>query len=691
MSTTKPIPPCSGGCPVNTDVSGYLAAITRGDYQEAFRIITDRNPFASVCAWVCPHPCEDGCRRGSVDAPLSIRALKRFAVEQVTGMVVDPETGKEIKGATGENNFMVQPKGKPDLPGGDVVVVGAGPAGLAAARELAKGGFSVTVLDRHQRPGGHFYASLPVYRLPRAVVYRDAERITDLGVKLICGVEVGIDISIEDLRRQYRAVLIAAGLSLSRSLPQPGFDHPSVLLALPFLQGANLGSPLPVGRRVAVIGGGDVAMDVARTAIRQGAGEVVVTCLESRPEMPAHTWEIDEALEEGVTIKDAWGPEEALVEKGKLVGLRVKKVLSVFDDNGRFNPSFDEKVKEEIEADTIIVAVGQKTDPGFLAGSDIPLDARGNLQVDRSTLATPAEGVFACGEVAVGPGAAINAVASGQKAARSVEHFLRGQPLTATAINIPQISSLPGDVARKVIKRDRQKVPVIDAGKRKGSFLPFEKGYDESLARQESARCMRCGLGAAVVTGKCAACLTCVRACPFGVPVVNGRAEISMDKCQGCGICAAVCPAGAIEMMSPDCYSTGESSVPADGAPVVLYVCRYLVGKEFQPEILRHTPEMKDVKVSVLSCIDTVSQLRIMADLEQGAGGVALVGCAGEECLAGGYRCRGSEFAAARSLAGQIGLDSRMLLCRAEKGRSVMEDILDFVKEVKGGKVAADV
>lgn len=672
--------PCRDGCPVKTDVRGYLQAITSGDYSEAFRLIAENNPFPSVCAWICPHPCEERCRRGDVDYALSIRALKRFAVEQSLGGDRGTLSGAEVPHKKWESGTK-----KDVLPGGDVAVVGAGPAGLAAAQMLVRMGHSVTVLERQPGPGGHFYASIPLYRLPREALQRDVRQITNEGITLVCGVDVGRDVTIKQLLGHYRAVVIAAGLQLSRNLPLPNFNHPGVLLALPFLQGANLGRPLRIGPRVAVIGGGDVAMDVARTAVRQGAEQVHIACLEKGTEMPAHSWEVAEALEEGAVLQDGWGPEEALVEEGRLVGLRLKKVVRVFDPAGRFNPAYDENAKETLAADTIIVAVGQQADLEFLANSGLEPDQRGCLPVDRETLATPVKGVFACGEVATGPGAAISAAASGRKAALAVDSYLRGADISFTIV-VPGgriLEPLPEETSLRVTKRERQPVPVIPADERRNNFTPFELGYSEPDARQESARCMRCGAGAAVIAGKCAACLTCARLCPFGVPQVNGRAVISPQKCQGCGICASACPAGAIEMLEPLCTVTCTGVADNNDChekKVKLYICRYLVGRCYDPEKARREPEFAGVQVCVLPCADSLDQRQVLRDLESGATGVILAACGEEGCLADGYTCRGEEFALLQKLLEGTGIDPRRLLFyRAGADTDLVRDLVIYI------------
>lgn len=679
------LPPCSNGCPVNTNVSGYIDAITGGDYKEAFRLLSERNPFSTVCGWVCPHPCEDNCRRGQVDKPLSIRALKRFAIEQAT------ETGSTTDLL--EYIRLNNPEGLPnnlDIPGGDVAVIGAGPSGLAAAFELANRGYSVTVFEKQSKPGGHFYTSLPLYRLPRRVLQQDIERIEERGVNIICGVEAGTAVSVETLRQKYKAVIIAAGLQVSRSLPLPGFDHSSVLLALPFLQSANSGNPMPVGNRVLVIGGGNVAMDVARTAVRLGAERVESVCLESPEEMPANPWEIEEAYDEGVIISCSWGPEEIIVENGKVKGLQLKKVTSVFDCHGRFCPTYDENVKNFIEADTIIVAVGQMADLSFLEGSGIPLDQRGNIKVDRETFATPVEGVFTCGEVAAGPGAAISAVASGQKAAKSVDNYLRSGVICFRENKLPVINTLPEETARKVITLPRQSVPAVDPLERKKNFLPFEQSYKHNEARLESSRCMRCGLGAVVIEEKCAACLTCVRLCPFGVPEVDGVAIISTDKCQGCGICASVCPAGAIEMTAKTC---GEAWVGKGAdikeSSIAIYICRYIIGREVHPNLLDNVPNIEKVRIKVLPSADSLDRRTIMKDIEDGKQGVALIACNREECLNGGQNCTAMEFKEAKKLVQNIGLDSGILKYIAA-GDNTVDEIAAFIQGFKGMHVESN-
>lgn len=592
------IPPCTNACPVNTDVRGYLAAIARGDYAEAWRLISANNPFPSVCAWVCPHPCEDNCRRAAVDSALAIRGLKRFAVEAAGA--------PDVRAAAPVNKT-----------GKKVAVVGAGPGGLTAAYDLARQGHSVVIYERNNGPGGHFLTSLPVYRLPREMLKRDTDRILAAGVEVRTGVEVGKDITIDQLREQYDALVISVGLSSSKSLPLPGAGHPGVIMALPFLHKANVGEQQDIGSSVLVIGGGDVAMDVARTAVRLGAAVVKTICLESRGEMPAHEAEIEEAIEEGVVLFNGYGPVEILVRDGVITGLKAQKVISVFDREGRFNPAFQPGEFLTIPCDTVIQAVGQAPDNSFLNWSGLAVDPRGGIVTDKNTLKASLPGVFTCGEVVAGPGPAIAAVASGHRAAELVNSFLSGTP-AARPDETEVIGPLPEKVIKLIPMQSRQDMPVKAPEGRKNSFLPYELGFDEKSALSEAGRCLSCGLGAQVDPEKCAACLTCLRVCPYQVPVVDGLAGMPAEGCQACGVCAALCPADAIsvENLGMSSVKSALDNLSEKTGQVVF------VGRDTYHE------KIHDLKNATAIILPTASALRlewILSAFENGAAEVAVV------------------------------------------------------------------
>ncbi|HHW44591.1 FAD-dependent oxidoreductase [Desulfofundulus thermobenzoicus] len=675
------LPPCTAACPVYTDVRGYLAAIARGDYREAERLIRATNPFAAVCAWVCPHPCEERCRRGQVEEPLAVRALKRFALEK----------------AGGRNGFSrPSPSGHSGV-SHKVAVVGAGPAGLTAAYDLATRGYLVTVFERWPEAGGHLYASLPTYRLPRHVVRQDVARIKAAGVEIRTGVEIGKDLGLSELKEKFDAVILAVGLSSSRCLNLPGFEHPQgVLPALPFLQGANLGRPHAVARRVIVIGGGDVAMDVARVALRLGAREVRVVCLEFREIMPAHSWEIQEALEEGVELWPGWGPVRVLLEGDRIQGLAVKGVVSVFDEKGRFNPRFDESRTAVVPGEMIIQAIGQCADLTCLDGSAVAVNERGQLLVDGDRMTTSEPGIFACGEVATGPGPAVNAVASGHRAAAAVCAYLEGERISAT--RPPVIPDLPQWIRPQLPSLPRQEVPVLPVEERRSSFVPVESGFTQTRALREAERCLRCGLGAVVNTERCVACLTCRRVCPYGVPVVEGRASIGADACQGCGICATACPAGAIEITGlpaekvnallagvaaagdapgnvpgrvsggpdagnvADCHGPAASGMesPAGAAdpPLAVFVCQRAHFLGLPPGFTSLASGMGRAKVITLPTAGALDPVWLLRALEGGARGVAVITCGDEQCRhAGGAARVKGQLKRFRNLLSDLGYD----------------------------------
>jgi formate dehydrogenase beta subunit len=427
---------CRHACPVHTDACGYVTAIAEGRYEEAYRIARATNPFASICGRVCGAPCEGNCRRGDVDSPVAIRPLKRFVTAQF-----GPETGDYTLHREAANARMLPPNR------GDyerIAVVGAGVSGLTVAHDLARIGYKVTVFEASGEPGGMLTAGVPVFRLPRDLVHHEILAILSLGVDLRCNQKLGRDFTIASLRAEgYAAIFLGIGLPNGRKLNLPGCEADGVIDGMDFLRAFNAGTPLALGKRVIVIGGGNVAYDVARSAVRphdeqvaydvarsalrlSADKEVHVVCLESRKEMPADEIEVEEGGEEGIHLHNQRGPREVLVQDGKVAGLRTVKCTAVFDAARRFNPSFDESQVEDIAADSIIFAIGQTSDLSFLDPKDGVESERGLIKVNRETYQTTAPDVVACGDIAHGARLFSDAIASGQVAARAALYSLRG-------------------------------------------------------------------------------------------------------------------------------------------------------------------------------------------------------------------------------------------------------------------------
>lgn len=654
------LPPCSHACPVHTDVRGYLAAISRRDYLEAYRLIRAHNPFPSVCAWICSHPCEIACRRTQVDAPLSIRNLKRFVVD-TAGL----DAGETVPaGYTGKK----------------VAVVGSGPAGLTAAYDLARAGHQVSVYDRCREPGGHFLASLPVFRLPREILRRDVARILAAGIAFFPGTEVGKDISIDELRNKNDAVIISTGLWGGRGIAAPGFDHAGVLYALPFLNAANTGEKPRIGKQVMVLGGGNVAMDVARTAIRLGAPGVTVICLENREQMPASVWEINDAVAEGVALVPGYGPVAVLSEGTRITGIKVQKVKSVYDREGKFNPVYEPDNYRIIPGDTVILSIGQTPETSFLTGSSLKTDARGYLLIEPDLLTTSAAGVFVCGETVTGAGPAIAAVASGHRAAGLVHRYLRCAQKLSAEKELQPIGTLPDAVAAKIPHLARQEMPSLPPGQRALNFLPYELGLDEPAALREAVRCLQCGLGAQVAPEKCVACLTCRRVCPYGVPVVEKHAQIAAEGCLACGICAAACPAGAITMgvleenpVKNTLCAAGDAVNPPVEPYLAVFACRVVCAEEQIRDSLKESPLFKNVRWVEIPTTGALRLEWILDAIENGAAGVVVLACRPGQCRHPGAdaACR-SMLERARTLLAQLGLPhGRIHYCQPAEGEDL--------------------
>jgi NADPH-dependent glutamate synthase beta subunit-like oxidoreductase/ferredoxin/coenzyme F420-reducing hydrogenase delta subunit len=601
--------PCRFGCPVHADVRSYLECIAQGRFVDAVDVIRRNLPFACVCGRVCHHPCEANCRRNDVDSAVAIRELKRFVAEQAGAK--EPAVRK----AAAQDRQTV-------------AIIGAGPAGLSAALELAKAGYRPTVFEKFPRAGGVPATAIPVYRLPRDVLQMDVDWICAHGVKLATGVAVGKDKTLDQLLSEgFSAVLIAAGLSRSRPLPLPGDQGAGVHGALEFLTAAAMDRAPALGKDVLVIGGGNVATDAARTALRAGAGRVRMMCLEASEEMPAFPWEQAEAQEEGIEFIHRRGPTEVRRAGGRITGVATRRVTRVFDEQKRFDPRYDDGDVSIVECDTVILAIGQAAEYGFLAGSTVKLNARKQLEYNPATCQTNVPAVFAAGEIVTPPGSVVEACASGQRAARAMDLFLRGLPIVLDDVLPPHIDKIAPATADLVRKVRREPVAAQPPQVRRKNFAEVDHSYRASTALHESRRCMGCGSGAEVLTDKCAACLTCLRVCPFDIPVVTDVARIDPALCQACGICVAECPANAIVPRGhePGWLGRLTAAALAEGSPKrIAYVCGHLASQDDWLARGEGAPGVREIYLPSMGAIATGD---LLAAFEQGAEAVFLLTC----------------------------------------------------------------
>jgi NADPH-dependent glutamate synthase beta subunit-like oxidoreductase len=530
------LPPCVGNCPANVDARGQSYLLADDRVAEAYELVRARNIMPGVLGRICHHPCETACRRTYYDDPVAIRPLHRIAFEgyaahRAQRVVPLPVTRDER-----------------------VAIIGSGPSGLAAAHDLMQAGFEVHVYEKDHSPGGALLSGVPAYRLPRDVLRQEIADLETMGMRLFCDVRIGVDVPIDHLVGEYEAVLIAAGLQVSRMLPIPGADAEGVWSALDFLRAGNWKGECGVkGRNVLVIGGGNVAVDCARVALRCGAAEVTLSSLESMDELPAHPWEIEEALDEGVVALCSYGPKEVTVRDGRAVGMRLQSCLSVFDAQGRFAPVFAEEFTD-IAADVVVFAIGQAPDlTELVSGSDLVLTERGLLPVDGTLMTTQVRGIFACGEVVTGPGSAIASVASGHEAAVSIIRHLDGASLSDERTYRPvpvypryQPATLDGVEAA----RRRTAMPMAKGLDRARDFRQVELGFTHLEGLAEAGRCLRCS------SEVCVGCTFCARTCPdYAITVERiddpgercvTRYDLDLSKCCFCGLCAEQCPTDAL-------------------------------------------------------------------------------------------------------------------------------------------------
>jgi len=472
----KSLVPCKHVCPAGIDVPRYVRLIGQGRYGEAAAVVREKTPIPTVLGHACARPCENECRSKEVNEPIAICALKRFAADQdkklwKTGLKKAPPTGKRV------------------------AIVGSGPAGLTAAYYLAMRGHQPTVFEALPKIGGMMRYGIQEYRLPESILEKDLEDIISLGVEVKANTTISGS-GFEELKSKgYDAIIVALGLQKSRILKVEGSASPDVVGGLDLLRDVRLGKEVKVKDHVLVVGGGAVATDVALTALRLGAKRVEMVCLEKREEMPAFPWEIEQAIEEGVTIHSSRGVKRILCEGQRVTGIELVRCVSVFDENGRFNPSFDESTMQTLNADTIIFAIGQAPD---LQGLDdvgaVKLTQSGSIHVNDLTMETSAPGIFACGDVVKGPSSLVDAVAQGRRAASAVDRHLGGtgnidEALIAAEKPDPFLGREEG-----FANKHRAEMPMLSVEKRAGTFAEAELGLDENAAVEEAKRCLRCDL-----------------------------------------------------------------------------------------------------------------------------------------------------------------------------------------------------
>ncbi|MBW1685034.1 MAG: FAD-dependent oxidoreductase, partial [Deltaproteobacteria bacterium] len=471
--------PCQSSCPAGIDVPSYVALIALGSFQEALDLIREDNPFPAVCGYVCTHPCESTCKRRDVDTSVAIKHLKRFLADW------EAEKKPAVK------------KGKPIRPDDEVAIVGAGPAGLTAAYFLALEGYAVTVFDAMDKPGGMLVAGIPAFRLPRNVIEYEIERITALGVKIETGVRVGKDVTLAKLEeRGFKAAYLAIGAYEEMRLDVAGEQLPGVIGSLDFLEDAFSGKITSLEGHVAVIGGGNAAIDCARTALRLRPAGVTVVYRRSRQEMPADALEIEAAEEEGVELRILVAPVRVQGEK-RVTGMEcIETELGEPDESGRRRPVPIEGSEFTIQASTIITAIGQVPHTAALSSDGgVECDRRQRIVVDPETMQTNLEWVFAGGDAVTGPATVIEAVCAGKKAAKMIMHYLRGEELKDPApIPIPRlrVEESTGVAEDERASLERPEMPTLDPSQRASGFELVDLGLSEEVAVREAHRCLRC-------------------------------------------------------------------------------------------------------------------------------------------------------------------------------------------------------
>jgi len=552
---------CQEACPVGTNCRGYLNLAAEGRFEEGYILSRDPNPVAAMCAYVCSAPCERACRRGDIDRPLAIRAMKRFLVEW-----------HEMSGIPDILPVIVPREEK-------VAIVGAGPAGMAVARELAVKGYRVTVFDALPYAGGTMLIGVPAFRLPREAIEMDVRLIERLGATFVYDTKIGVDVPFEDLQRDFDAIAITAGAMDPVVLDLPGADLEGVQYGVDFMKKANLGEPLEVGSDVVVIGGGYTAMDCSRTSLRYGAEHVTIAYRRTRSELVVDEEELGETEREGVRMEFLVSPVELIGEEGRLTGVRfIRNRLGEPDMSGRRSPVPIEGSEFVVPAQTVIPAVSQAADLSFLPAESSFEVGRGRMKVDPATYATNVRGVFACGDFVTGPATLIEAAGHGKKCAYAIDRYLAGGDEVRIDANVRITSSWRHEMPELYDVLPRQHIPTLALLDRIPSAepavnftTPVELGYGAQQAVAESTRCLMCNYNIWFDPYRCVLCGACADVCPEGVihmvdvnqlksegtlPELQdaygweqGAAMIlDEERCIRCALCVKRCPFDAITM-----------------------------------------------------------------------------------------------------------------------------------------------
>ena len=541
--------PCKTACPAHIAVQGYLKLAAQGKYQEALALIRKDNPLPAICGRICNRRCEDACTRGTIDQAIAIDEVKNFLAQL------------DLKAET----RYIPPKVVPTLDGAfheKVAIIGAGPAGLSCAFYLAEKGYSPTIFEKNEKPGGMLRYGIPSFKLEKDVIDGEIEVIKAMGVEIKCGIEVGKDITIQQLRSQgYKAFYIAIGCQGGRKAGIPGEDAEGVMTAVDFLRTVGGDESYPVSGKAVVVGGGNVAIDVARTAHRCGADSVTIFCLEPREKMPASEEEIAEAMEEGVSLNCGWGPKEILTENGKVTGIVFKRCVSVWDESGRFSPTYDEADTKTVPCDRVFLSIGQSIQWGsLLEGTKVELGRGNGAKADSLTYQTAEADIFVGGDVYTGPKFAIDAIAAGREGAISIHRFVRPHSSLTIGRNRRDFVALDKENIRvESYDNSSRQIPGKDASiDHKNSFRDARLPFTEEQVKAETARCLGCG-----------------------------ASVVDPNKCIGCGVCTTKCAFNAIKLHRehPECSTmvVSEKKIPiilGNGAKQTLKIKLGLSKKE---------------------------------------------------------------------------------------------------------------